>query len=151
MQNDLELQPVTISLSLTPSTNEIPLTDLPEYNRIGYLLPTFSVSGTTYTFPAKELDVANKNSVFSKGTVRYPRFYYLKDSIVLMPTLTPTNVDVIYLKNPPVIDFTIADYDVDITDRNVYGICDAALKQLGVTEREFDFAAATQQNIINNK
>ncbi len=152
LENEVDIQPYVKTAALTPVSNIIPISGLSEYDRVVYLKPTYVVNGITYSYPSKPLPQTNRYSVFSNGTYRYPRHYLIDDNIVLQPSDTPTAVDVVYLRGIYDIDFTIADYDVAITDKNVDGIIGVALRHIATSQREYDQAAgAQQQNILDQQ
>ena len=148
-KNQIEIAPIVKTINLAnPSSNEIPYSSMPNYDRIGFVRPTYVENGVTYSFPAKPLPENLKYSPFSNGTVRYPRYWLKDDALVLEPSNTPTAFFATYLREPYTIDFTIADYDVPITDENVENILQIALQNMAVSQREFDMA---QQVIVEKQ
>lgn len=152
LEGGIDLQPQVKEINIvSPGVYSLPLNLIPDYNRIGFLKPTYVVDGVTYTNPAKPLPINNKYSVLSPGTVRYPRYYIIDDHIVLEPSINPTNVNVIYIKNYEPIDFNDADTDIPITERNVQGIIEQALRVCGTSQREFDYSnSITAENNVSN-
>lgn len=152
LENEIDLQPIIEQYNVVTIANPLPLTSLPNYNRIGVLKPTFVVNGKSYTFPAKPLNANNRYSPLAQGTVRYPRYYLVSDSIVIQPDLVPTAIYVEYLRDFYQIDFNDPLTDIPITQRNVQGILEEALRVTGNMQREFDYAnQIANENIINNQ
>lgn len=152
LDNAVEISPISKNITFTPSSNLLLYTDFTNYERLGFLKPTYTVSGVTYSFPSKPIAENNKYSPLSSGTYNYPRHYFIDTGVVLDPADTPTSVFATYLRTPPVIDFTLPDYDVDILNLNVVNIIGIALRNLGVSQREFDMVSAQiQENTLNNK
>ena len=153
LEVNIDLQPQIKEANITPSSNEIDLSvEITDYNRLGYVKPRYVVNGKTYEWAAKPLPISNRYSVYSEGTYRYPRYYLIQDTVVLQPSATPTNVNVIYVKNYESIDFSTPLQDIPITERNVQGIVDQALRLAGTMQREFDYAnqIAQEGNITKN-
>lgn len=152
LENEIDLQPIIEQYNVVTIANPLPLTSLPNYNRIGVLKPTFVVNGKTYSYPAKPLNANNRYSSLAQGTVRYPRYYLVADSIVIQPNLVPTAIYVEYLRDFYPIDFNDPLTDIPITQRNVQGILEEALRVTGNMQREFDYAnQIANENIINNQ
>lgn len=152
LENEIDLQPIIEQYNVVTIANPLPLTSLPNYNRIGVLKPTFVVNGKSYTFPAKPLNANNRYSPLSQGTVRYPRYYLVSDSIVIQPDLVPTAIYVEYLRDFYPINFNDPLTDIPITQRNVQGVLEEALRVTGNMQREFDYAnQIANENIINNQ
>jgi hypothetical protein len=152
LEGGIDLQPLVMEINVvSPGTYSLPLNLIPDYNRIGFLKTTYVVDGITYTFPAKPLPINNKYSMLSSGTVRYPRYYLIDDNIVLEPSINPTNVNIIYIKNYEFIDFNDFITEINITERNVQGIIEQALRICGTSQREFDYTnAVTTENSVSN-
>ena len=138
-QANTDLQPIIKEFQVYPASNRIPTSSITEFDRLGTVIPTYVVSGVTYTNPSKYLNEVNKYSVYSQGTVRNPRHYLIDAFIILQPSNTPTVVNGTYLRNPYPINF-VTNVDVPITDKNVQGIIEIALRNCGVSIREFDYA-----------
>lgn len=138
-QANTDLQPIIKEFEVYPASNRIPTSSITEFDRLGTVIPTYVVSGVTYTNPSKWLNEVNKYSVYSQGTVRNPRHYLIDAFIILQPSNTPTVVNGTYLRNPYPINF-VTNVDVPITDKNVQGIIEIALRNCGVSIREFDYA-----------
>jgi len=152
MKNQIEIAPIVKSITITPVSNTVLYSLFPDYNRVGFLKPTYTVDGVDYTFPSKLITENQMYSPLNAGTVRYPRHYITDEGIVFEPSLTPTSLFAIYLRTPYDIDFTITDYDVPITDDNVQGIIQIALQNVAVSQREGDQAALTiQESQFNNQ
>lgn len=152
LEGGIDLQPQIMEINIVaPGAYSLPLALIPDYNRIGFLKTTYVVDGVTYTFPAKPLPVNNKYSMLSSGTVRYPRYYLIDEHIVLEPSINPDNVNVIYVKNFEPIDFNTPLVDIPITERNVQGIVEQAIRICGTSQREFDYTSAvTTENSVSN-
>lgn len=152
LDNSTEIAPIVVLLTtLAPISNTILYSDLPNYDRLGFLRPTYVVNGFTYSNPSKAIAENNKYSKLSTGTFQYPRHYFTDTGIVLQPDDTPTNVYTTYLRIPFVVDFTIPDYDVPINNINVFNTIGLALSNLGVSQREFDmFVQNNNLSTINN-
>lgn len=146
-KNVTDIEPLMKSFSLTPVSNEISTASISNYYRLMTIKPTYVVSGKTYSYPSKYLNETDKYSVLSQGTLRYPRHFFEADKIVLQPSNTPTSVTGTYLREPYEINF-VTNVDVPITKTNVLGIIGHALRQVGVSQREFDYA---QQVELDNK
>jgi len=150
LENSINIQPIVADITVTTFTNnKIALSDITNYDRIGYLKPTYVVDGVTYSFPAKPQNENNRFSPLSAGTVRNPRYRLIADYIVLSPDITPTTVDITYLTTFPAIDFDDPATDIPITAENVQGILEEALRVTGNMQREFDYAnqIALESNI----
>lgn len=135
-----DLLPIVQNEVITPASNNINVdTELAQpYERLIIIKPTFTVSGTTYSYYAEPLLAEEKNSVYAQGTVRYPRYEQLTNSssekiIRLMP-LTPTaaSVDITYFKQPVTIDFASPATDIPYTDKVIEEIITKAL-QIGAS------------------
>jgi hypothetical protein len=152
LEGGIDLQPQVMEINIVnPGAYSLPLSLIPDYNRIGFIKPTYVVNGTSYSYPAKPLPINNKYSMLSSGTVRYPRYYIIDDRIVLQPDINPTNVNVIYIKNYESIDFNDIVTDIPITERNVQGIVEQALRVCGTSQREYDYTnSVTAENSISN-
>ena len=138
-QENTDLQPIIKEFQVYPASSRFPTSSITEFYRLGTVVPTYVVSGQTYSNPSKYLNEVNKFSIYSQGTVRNPRHYFLDDYVVLQPSNTPTVVNGTYLRNPYPINF-VTDVDVPITSQNVQGIIEIALRNCGVSIREFDYA-----------
>lgn len=151
LENEVDSQPFIKTSTLTPVSNSIATSSLPDYDRIFYVKPTYVVSGVTYSYPAKPITQAVRYSEFDQGTVRYPVYYLTDDTIVLEPSNTPTTVTILYGRGAYLIDFTVADYDVPITDKNMFGIIEVALRLCGASQREYNYQAAINNEANANK
>jgi hypothetical protein len=150
--NQIDISPIVKVLpNITPVSNTISYSLFPDYNKVGFLKPTYVVDGVTYSFPSKLITENQMYSSLNTGTVRYPRHYVTDTGIVFEPSITPTNLFAIYLRTPYEIDFTITDYDVPITEENVEAILQIALQNMSVSQRENDQAQAVIQESIFNK
>lgn len=147
-QANTDLQPIIKEFQVYPASNRIPTSSITEFDRLGNVYPTYVVNGTTYNSKSKYLNEVNNCSVYSQGTVRNPRHYLIDAYIILQPSNTPTVVNGTYLRNPYPIDF-VTNVDVPITDKNVQGIIEIALRNCGVSIREFDYA--NQVDLDNNR
>jgi hypothetical protein len=152
LQNLVDISPIAKVVTVTPASNIILYSSIPNYERAGSIVPTYSVNGVNYTHPSKPITENNKYSSLSEGTYRYPRHYFIDTGIVLEPSTTPTSVKISYLRSYFEIDFASPTTDIPYTDDNVQGIIQIALQNVAVSQREFDEASAViQQEMFNNK
>jgi len=150
-KNVTEIEPIVQSFSITPTSNEIAFSDISaNYDRLMTIVPTFVVNGKTYTNPSKYLNEVDKSSVYSRGTYRYPKHFIQANKIVINPNTTPTACTGTYLRVPYPINF-VTNVDVPITSSNMMGIIAIALRNVGVSQREFDYAQQVEgDNKLNN-
>lgn len=153
LENSVDIAPIVkLVNTLAPTSNVILYSDLPNYERIGFVKPTYFVNGTTYSFPAKILTENQKYSPLNAGTLSYPRYWESDTGIVLEPNITPTNVMCTYLREPYPIDFDTPDVVIPYTEANIQGIIQIALQNVAVSQREGDQAALTiQEAQFNNQ
>lgn len=152
LENSIDIAPIAKRLTITPTSNVILYTELPNYERIGFVKPTYTVDGETYSFPAKPVSENQKYSVLNNGTYRYPRFYESDNGIVLEPSTTPTSLFCTYLREFYPIDFDAPADVIPYTEANVQGIIMIALQNVGVSQRENDQAQALiQENAFNKQ
>ena len=144
-KNLVDVAPLFKRLEVTPASNVIPYSSLPNYNRVSFVKPTYEVDGDTYSYPAKPLNENNKYSSLSNGTIKYPRYFLQDDGIVLEPSITPTKVFFTYFRTPLLIDFTITDYDIpEYSEENVQDIIMVALNNVAQSQREYP----QQQSVV---
>jgi hypothetical protein len=153
LENSVDIAPIVkLVNTLAPASNTILYSDLPNYERIGFVKPTYVVNGATYSFPAKILTENQKYSPLNQGTLSYPRYYETDTGIVLQPSDTPTNVMCTYLREPYPIDFDSPSDVIPYTEANVQGIITIALQNSAVSQREGDQAGLTiQEAQFNNQ
>lgn len=153
LENSVDIAPLVKMLpSVTPASNVILYSDLPNYERIGFVKPTYVVNGETFSFPAKILTENQKYSIYNQGSVRYPRYYETDAGIVLEPSITPTSVMVTYLRSFYPIDFDSPTDTFNYNDDNVQGIISIALQNLAVSQREMEQANGIIQEVqFNNQ
>jgi len=152
LENSIDIAPIAKRLTITPTSNVILYTQLPNYERIGFVKPTYIVNGETYSFPAKAISENQKYSSLNNGTYRYPRFYESDDGIVLEPSITPTSLFCTYLREFYPIDFDSPADIIPYTEANVQGIIQIALQNVAVSQRELDQAGAIiQENAFNKQ
>lgn len=142
LENAIDIAPISKTINITPTSNIILYTSFPNYERIGFIKPTYVVGGETYSFPSKPISENNKYSSLSSGTVRYPRHYLTDTGIVLEPSNTPTSLFCTYLREFYTIDFASPTTDIPYSEDNVQSIIQIALQNVAVSQREFDEAAA---------
>lgn len=150
-KNITELEPLVKSFSITPVSNEISFSSIDaNYDRLMTIKPTFVVSGKTYSYYSKYLNEVDKYSVLSQGSYRYPKHFIEAGKVVINPAVTPTACTGTYLRTPYPIDF-VTNVDVPITPSNMMGIIAIALRNVGVSQREFDYAQQVEgDNKLNN-
>lgn len=150
-KNITELEPLVESFSITPASNEILFSSInANYDRLMTIKPTFVVSGKTYSYYSKYLNEVDKYSILSQGSYRYPRHFIVAGKVVINPAVTPTACTGTYLRTPYPIDF-VTNADVPITPSNMMGIIAVALRNVGVSQREFDYAQQVEaDNKLNN-
>ena len=133
-----ELQPLIVEA--TPSVgagNTVDLTNIPDYKRILGVQTTYVVNGVTYTDYAKELPTEELGSYFSRGTVRYPRYRMIQDTMIVTPDSPTVVVNVVYFRKPFDIDFTdILDPNIPYIEKSIAGIIDEALSIASTIYRE---------------
>jgi hypothetical protein len=152
LQNVVDISPITKTITITPTSNIILYSELPNYERLGRLLPTYVVNGKTYQYPSKPVTENNRYSIYSEGTYRYPRHYLIDSGIVLEPNTTPTSLTCTYLRSYYEIDFTAQTTDIPYTDDNVQAIIEIALQNVAVSQRDYEQAGSIiQQDMFNNK
>lgn len=151
LQNAIDIAPISKRITITPSSNIIPYSSFPNYDRIGFVKPTYVIDGEEVSVPAKPIVENNKYSSLSSGTLRYPRYYLNDDGLVLEPSTTPTSLFCTYLREPYEIDFNSPTDDIPYTEMNVQGIIQVALNNIAVSQREYDQAGAIiQESQFNN-
>lgn len=133
-----ELQPLIVEA--TPSVgagNTVDLTNIPDYKRILGVQTTYVVNGVTYTDYAKELPTEELGSYYSRGTVRYPRYRMIQDTMIVTPDSPTVVVNVVYFRKPFDIDFTdILDPNIPYIEKSIAGIIDEALSIASTIYRE---------------
>lgn len=133
-----ELQPLIVEA--TPSvgaSNTVDLTNIPDYKRILGVQTTYVVNGVTYTDYAKELPTEELGSYYSRGTVRYPRYRMIQDTMIVTPDSPTVVVNVVYFRKPFDIDFTdILDPNIPYIEKSIAGIIDEALSIASTIYRE---------------
>lgn len=133
-----ELQPLIVEA--TPSVgagNTVDLTNIPDYKRILGVQATYVVNGVTYTDYAKELPTEELGSYYSRGTVRYPRYRMIQDTMIVTPDSPTVVVNVVYFRKPFDIDFTdILDPNIPYIEKSIAGIIDEALSIASTIYRE---------------
>jgi len=143
LENSVDIAPIAKRKTLTPTGNLITYAQIDaNYEKIGFVKPTYVVDGETYSFPAKPIQENIKYSSLSNGTVRYPRFYLQDDGLVLEPSITPTSLFCTYLRVPYPIDFASPSDDIPYSEINVQGIIQIALNNVGVSQRDYEQAQA---------
>ena len=152
LENSIDIAPIAKRTTITPSSNVITYGSIDaNFDKIGFIRPTYTVSGETYSFPAKLVQENLKYSIYSEGTFRVPKYYLQDDAIVLQPDLTPTSLFLTYLRLPYTIDFASPSTNIPYTEVNVNAIIQIALNNVAVSQREFDEAQAViQQEQFNN-
>lgn len=148
LENSIDIAPIVkyTSPAIVPTSNVILYTDIDvNYDRIGFVKPTYLVDGESYSFPAKFLPEAMKYSQLSNGTTRYPKYWLSDTALILEPSTTPTALFCTYLRTPYEIDFASPATDIPYTEANVQGIIQIALNNIAVSQREYDQA---QQAIV---
>jgi len=151
LENAIDIAPIYKTINITPTSNIILYTSFPNYERIGFIKPTYVVGGETYSFPSKPIAENNKYSPLSSGTVRYPRHYLTDTGIVLEPSNTPTSLFCTYLREFYPIDFASPTTDIPYSEDNVQAIIQIALQNVAVSQRDFDEAAAVVNQQQFNK
>jgi hypothetical protein len=151
LENAIDIAPIYKTINITPTSNIILYTSFPNYERIGFIKPTYVVGGETYSFPSKPIAENNKYSPLSSGTVRYPRHYLTDTGIVLEPSNTPTSLFCTYLREFYTIDFASPTTDIPYSEDNVQAIIQIALQNVAVSQRDFDEAAAVVNQQQFNK
>lgn len=133
-----ELQPLIVEA--TPSVgagNTVDLTNIPDYKRILGVQTTYVVNGVTYTDYAKELPTEELGSYYSRGTVRYPRYRMIQDTMIVTPDSPTVVVNMVYFRKPFDIDFTdILDPNIPYIEKSIAGIIDEALSIASTIYRE---------------
>lgn len=133
-----ELQPLIVEA--TPSVgagNTVDLANIPDYKRILGVQTTYVVNGVTYTDYAKELPTEELGSYYSRGTVRYPRYRMIQDTMIVTPDSPTVVVNVVYFRKPFDIDFTdILDPNIPYIEKSIAGIIDEALSIASTIYRE---------------
>jgi hypothetical protein len=141
---------------LTPLRREVTGTSLPitlsviQYKKLGSLLVDYGKGYRTCT-PTKSNEIG---SVYSKGTVRSPKYKTVNDAGTLKINVEPIgaiNYFFTYYKNPLVsdgtdIDFTISSYDVLYPNKLIELIIEEASKIAGQIIREQELQVTSQQN-----
>lgn len=133
-----ELQPLIVEATPTVGAgNTVDLTNIPDYKRILGVQATYVVNGVTYTDYAKELPTEELGSYFSRGTVRYPRYRMIQDTMIVTPNSPTVVVNVVYFRKPFDIDFTdILDPNIPYIEKSITGIIDEALSIASTIYRE---------------
>lgn len=133
-----ELQPLIVEATPTVGAgNTVDLTNIPDYKRILGVQATYVVNGVTYTDYAKELPTEELGSYFSRGTVRYPRYRMIQDTMIVTPDSPTVVVNVVYFRKPFDIDFTdILDPNIPYIEKSITGIIDEALSIASTIYRE---------------
>lgn len=152
LESSNDIAPIAKRVTITPSSNVITYASIDaNFDRAGFIKPTYVVDGETFSFPAKMLPENFKYSSLSNGTVRYPKYYFQDDAIVLEPSLTPTSLFMTYLRLPYTIDFASPSTDIPYTEVNIQAIIQIALNNIAVSQREYDQAGSViQENQFNN-
>lgn len=130
--------------TITPTSNIVNLTtDLAEpFNTIINVYPKYTTSRGVTQYPAKPFFQEEKLSVYAKGTIRYPRFDTFTNSssevqLRLYPEeITPTEVTVMYFRNPITIDFNSPTDEIGYTDNTVNIIVDKAIQLASAATRD---------------
>lgn len=133
-----ELQPLIVEATPTVGAgNTVDLTNIPDYKRILGVQTTYVVNGVTYTDYAKELPTEELGSYYSRGTVRYPRYRMIQDTMIVTPDSPTVVVNVVYFRKPFDIDFTdILDPNIPYIEKSIAGIIDEALSIASTIYRE---------------
>lgn len=133
-----ELQPLIVEATPTVGVgNTVDLTNIPDYKRILGVQATYVVNGVTYTDYAKELPTEELGSYYSRGTVRYPRYRMIQDTMIVTPDSPTVVVNVVYFRKPFDIDFTdILDPNIPYIEKSIAGIIDEALSIASTIYRE---------------
>lgn len=155
-QNVEELGTLITSFDFVPASSSLDIsstsTELPDFFGMILLQPTYATS--SFSYPCKLANPANNYSPWSSGSVLYPQYNIVGDTIVVDPaTVTPTRVTGRYCVSPPVISFQTADLNtpINLTDKNADAIILIALFNEGVAQRDDSFSQMQQQaNQINN-
>ena len=152
LENSNDIAPIAKRVTITPASNVITFASIDaNFDRAGFIKPTYVVDGETYSFPAKFIPENFKYSSLSNGTIRYPKYYIQSDAIVLEPSVTPTSLFMTYLRLPYTIDFASPSTDIPYTEINVQAIIQIALNNVAVSQREYDQAGSViQENQFNN-
>jgi len=133
-----ELQPLIVEATPTVGAgNTVDLTNIPDYKRILGVQTTYVVNGVTYTDYAKELPTEELGSYYSRGTVRYPRYRMIQDTMIVTPDSPTVVVNMVYFRKPFDIDFTdILDPNIPYIEKSIAGIIDEALSIASTIYRE---------------
>lgn len=152
LESSNDIAPIAKRVTITPASNIITYASIDaNFDRAGFIKPTYVVNGETFSFPAKMLPENFKYSSLSNGTVRYPKYYFQDDAIVLEPSTTPTSLFMTYLRLPYTIDFASPATDIPYSEINIQSIIQIALNNVAVTQREYDQAGSViQENQFNN-
>jgi hypothetical protein len=152
LESSNDIAPIAKRVTITPASNVITYASIDaNFDRAGFIRPTYVVNGETFSFPAKMLPENFKYSSLSNGTVRYPKYYFQDDAIVLEPSTTPTSLFMTYLRLPYTIDFASPATDIPYSEINIQSIIQIALNNVAVTQREYDQAGSViQENQFNN-
>ncbi len=138
LRNNIELSTLIKTYTVNPSGNTLDTsstsTDLPNYWRFGFVIPTYT--GAT---PKQAVlwEVNNRKSVYSQPTIYDPGYDFVDNLVNIYPqTPTVTNLSGQYCRTPYFIDFVNNTPDVPITDQNAEAIIQKALIIAGVKIRE---------------
>lgn len=151
-QNTTDVSAIFKRITITPASNVILYSSLPDYNRLGELLATYVVGGKTYNSIAKPININNNYSPFSGGNFEYPRYYLQDDGIVLQPSTTPSSVFCTYFRAPYDIDFNNPNDDIPYSEENVQGIIMIAMNNVAQQQREYEQqGSVVNENMFNQK
>jgi len=93
LKNSIDIAPIAKRTTITPSSNVVTYASIDaDFDKPGFLRPTYTSGGETYSFPSKLITENLKYSSYATGTIRYPKHYLQADAIVFQPDDTPTSL-----------------------------------------------------------
>jgi len=136
--------PLVLVETVTTGTPYINLNiDLTEpYLRLITVTPKYVEGGKTYEYTAEQRFAEEKNAVYSKGTLRYPRYDQKAATkgdalLTVYPTeYNPTEVEINYFRKPYTIDFNSPSTDIPYPPMTIEMIINKSLQLAASTMRE---------------